>query len=56
MPDKKPETEASRATITVALDPQYHAYVLEQAKSDERTPAKWLKRFIQAQIALDAPE
>lgn len=41
----------AKPTITVTLDPAYHELVLERAKEDDRSPAKWLKRYVQECLA-----
>lgn len=50
MPEAAAEKKDS-PSITVTLDPQFHAYVFKAAKEDERSPAKWLKRFLQEELA-----
>jgi hypothetical protein len=48
---KPEETKAAKPTIAVTLDRAYYDLACREAETDERTPAKWLKRFIQEQMA-----
>lgn len=42
--------QAERTTISVTLDAEFYNDVCQRAAEDDRTPAKWLKRFVQQQL------
>lgn len=54
MTDSKPQPPTQptpRTTIAVTLDPEAYAKVCSEAAADDRTPAMWLKRFVQRQLS-----
>ena len=47
--EKKPEAaKESRNTITVTLEPSVYEAITKKAAEDDRTPAKWLARYIKS--------
>lgn len=50
------KAEGSRLTVTVTLDPQTYEKVTKEAARDERTPARWLARFVKRELGKPVTE